>query len=179
MLLPRELIQHVPWPKNLHFGMSPFQLGLCGSPWHVAVASVCLCRCKRNVPVLSHMFRQWPTPQLMEASDVSLEAVLAPLGLQRQRARHIQQLSSKWYLESWDDLRDFKGVGDYVVDAVALFCFGNTHLTCNDGVLRSYAANYKGPSITNSGADWYVDGQRFEDSLAAYAYFAERSEAAV
>lgn len=155
MRLPRNLIRAAPWPDTLRFDLSPVQVGLGGSPWHVAVASIMLCRVARKAHIIAEAFRVWPTPELMEASDVELEELLQPLGLQRQRSRSIQLLSRKWRLDTWDELGDLSGVGAYVNDAVGLFCFGVTDLASRDVVLTRYAASYTGPRLLEPTVEAY------------------------
>ena len=143
MLIPRELIRSAPFAQALRFDLSPIQLGLGASPWHVAVASVMLCRVKRNVSVVASVFRRWQTPTLLAESDDALADALRPLGFQRQRARQLQTLSRKWDTDTWELLTDLPGVGQYVNDAVGLFCFGCTDLESSDGVLQAYAAHLR------------------------------------
>lgn len=147
MRLPRELILAVPQPLSLDFDQSPIQLGFRGSPWHVAVASIALCRVRRSVGVIRNLFEMYPSPSEASVADEKLEGIFQPLGLQRQRSRSIQRMSFKWYTTLWQDLRDLNGVGDYVADAVSLFCFGITELESSDAVLHAQAKRYTGPSL--------------------------------
>lgn len=166
MKLPPQLIRAAPWPDAIRFDLSPIQLGLGGSPWHIAVASIALRKTRDDSATIASVFRSWPTPLHMESSDTELERVLQPLGLQRVRARSIQQLSRKWYLDTWDDLSDLSGVGDYVSDAVSLFCFGCRFLNSSDSVLRAYKPT--GPAMHEAFGVYHVDGRPFSSCLEAY-----------
>lgn len=122
MNLPYELI-HAPKLaefRHLRFDMSPVQLGLCASPWHVAVASIS----RERPSILARLFERWPTPTLLSASDTELENVLPDTS--RTKIRYIQRLCFRWDVATWFDLRDLTGVSFYVAAAVALYCFGNT-----------------------------------------------------
>lgn len=138
MRLTPELVHAAPFCTALRFDLTPIQSGFGGSPWHVAVASIALCRVRRNVNVIREMFFRWPTPETMETSDVWLEEVLYPLGLANRRARHIRGLSRRWR-SGWSDLRDLPGVGRYVAAAVELCCFGVADDAGCDHVLEEYA----------------------------------------
>ncbi len=140
-ITPKELQLNTGRPPV--FGLSPLQLGM-PTPWHVAVASMLLCRTKRYQAETSliRLLSRWPTPWLLALADDSLELVVAPCGMQRRRARQLRRFSSK-YLESWQRLRDLPGVGAYVHDAVGLFCLGLTDLDSNDEVLRAWALSVK------------------------------------
>ena len=174
MSLPRELIRAAPWPDRLRFDCSPIQLGLQGSPWHVVVSSILLCRARRMPTVLEDLLYAYPTPELLASADTSaLERIVQPTGLHRNRARHLQQLSHKWYLNTWNDLRDLQGVGQYVADAVGLFCYGCKAVECDDGVLLKHAEVYDGPRMLRPICGiWTVmaDGlcQCFDNPVAAY-----------
>lgn len=138
--LPREMCRSVPFPGELRFDARPLQLGLGGSPWHVAVASVLLCRTRRVQVdvVLQELFNRWPIPQLLAIAE-GLEPVVQPCGLHMQRARQLQRMSFHWHLDTWEDLRNLPGVGKYVADAVGLFCFGCTELESKDPALHKHA----------------------------------------
>lgn len=172
--LPRELIHAVPWPEELRYDTSPIQCGLGGSPWHVTVSSVLLQRARRKAPVLQDMFESWSTPELMACSITEdLEEVLHPLGLHRNRARFLQQLSNKWFTESWSDLRDLNGVGLYVADAVGLFCFGCTALDSTDGVLEQFASKYQGPTLVSMDGLYQVGVHLYKSPVDAYKAYKE------
>lgn len=177
--LPRELILAAPFCEAPRFDLSPVQLGFDGSPWHVAVASMLLCKVRLDRPLMEAVFAHWPDPESVAASDRALEELLRPLGLHRQRARQVQLLSRRWDTD-WADLRDHPGVGVYVADAVGLTCFGCVELESSDGVLATYAASYRGPRMRYS-YEWGWSAQfgptlneciaGIEDPLSAYDVF--------
>lgn len=165
MRLPRELILAVPQPLSLDFTQSPIQLGLRGSPWHVAVASIALCRVRRSVDTIERLFIRYPSPSEMALADDCLGEILAPLGLQHNRARAMQRMSFKWYTTLWLDLRDLNGIGSHVADAVSLFCFGITELESYDTVLHAQAERYDGPSLKEPTVSSYAS---FVQEMWAY-----------
>lgn len=139
MELKRELLLALPARPELRFDLSPIQFGMGGSPWHVTMCSMMLVRCKRNPHVIGSVLRSFRTPELMEMSDVMLQHMLQPLGLHRQRARQMQQVSRRWNTDTWSELRDLPGIGEYVAASVEVFCFGNMENAHVDHVLREYA----------------------------------------
>lgn len=149
--LPREIVKryqpvgflppkHYPWS-------SPFQVPLARSPWHVAVASMLLCRTRRiqAQPAFLKLMGAASCPETLCRLDVStVEDCVRGCGLHRNRSRQLQRMSTVWLSDSWEDLRDLPGVGVYVADAVGLFCFGCTDLESADGVLNEYARTLAG-----------------------------------
>src|SRR4051812_22118673 len=109
MRLPRELLTAMPRCTTPRFDLSPLQVGLGGSPWHVTVASMLMVRVPRRADVIAHVFREWETPELMACSDRALADSLRPLGLHERRARTIQQLCRRWTTNSGRGCRDLKG----------------------------------------------------------------------
>lgn len=141
MKLPNKLVRNCDnSDEEPSFSESPLQLGMREDAWRVTVASVLLCRARRQQAegVLRELLSRWPTASHLAVAE-GMEEVLRPVGLHRNRARQLQRLSSLWNTEAWGDLRDLPGVGLYVADAVGLFCFGDTNLESTDRVLRSYA----------------------------------------
>src|SRR5580692_5861190 len=142
LLLPKKLVLEAyenSTPRRWCVG--PLQLQLGKDPWKVAVASMLLCRTRRAKaePCMDELLREWQGPEALARADAAeIESVKRPCGLHRQRARQLVRFSSLWFSE-YDDLRELPGVGLYVADAVGLFCFGCTELSCSDGVLREYA----------------------------------------
>lgn len=120
------------------FGTRPLQLGMHGDPWKVAVTSMLLCRARwvQADRVVRELFSFWPCAELLCTAE-GLESVVRPCGFQFRRARQLVRFSNQW-LGTWNDVQDLVGVGDYVRDAIAVFCFGSKELTCNDGALRGY-----------------------------------------
>lgn len=146
MLLSPELIRSVPLPQpdELRFDLSPIQLGLCRSPWHVTMSSMILVRCKRVPSIHKWLFEQYPTPQALSvANECDLQSLLRPLGFHRTRTRYMQRASWRWDAGGWKDLRDLPGVGNYVADAVQLFCFDCVDMDSTDQVLKDYACSLR------------------------------------
>ena len=128
-------------PGPIVLGLYPLQLGLGKSPWHVAVASMLLCRTRQvqAEPVLRELLDRWPWAQVMAVSE-GLEGVVKPCGLHRNRARQLQRFSVAWLGDSWNTMEDLPGVGVYVADAVRVFCFDGMEVLSKDRVLLDYVS---------------------------------------
>lgn len=128
------ITEPVDWTKS-----GPLQLAMGSDPWRVAIASMLCVQSpgSRARPVLQALLERYPTASHMEQAE-DLEALLAPLGLHRNRARWMQRFSALYPLDTWGELRDLPGVGAYVSDAVGVFCLGRTDIESNDAILRGY-----------------------------------------
>jgi endonuclease III len=145
MLLTRELCRSVTSFAEPRFDLRPLQLGMGGDPWRVVVASMLLCRSRRvqAEPCLRGLLARWPDAAALAVAE-GVEEVVKPCGLQRNRARQLVRFSNLWLSDGWEELRELPGVGVYVADAVALFCFGCRNLESNDGVLHAHARTLAG-----------------------------------
>lgn len=139
ILLPRQMCVAARCDEEPKYGCQFLQDGMGKDAWRVTIASCLLCRTRRQQtePVLKELLAQYPAAADL-ARSADLEPVLRPLGMQRNRARQLQRLSSMWHGEAWHDLRDLPGVGKYVADAVGLFVFSCTELECTDHALVAY-----------------------------------------
>jgi hypothetical protein len=139
MNLPRLILQAIV-PGPAHPGPGLLQSNLGGCPWRVTVASILLCRTRRNQaePALWEILRRWPTAGHLARAE-GLEDVIRPCGLHRNRARQLTRFSGLWLGGSWDDLRELPGVGLYVSDAVGLVCLGCTDIASGDRALLEHA----------------------------------------
>lgn len=154
--LPRELVKSVRYTEP-RFDASPIQSGLGRDPWKVIVSSILLQRVKRRSDVHQRVLTTWPTPLALSMCDrPQLIRMLSPLGFQHRRASQLISMSFKYHENAFEDVRDLPGCGPYVVDAVGLFCFGNTELESTDGVLREYANSYIGPSVGFNNGCWHI-----------------------
>lgn len=102
-------------------------------PWRVVVLSMLLNRTRgdKAEPVAVELFKRWPTEHALSNADPKeLEDLLRPLGLQRQRSRHLRLLSARWSAcgppENRDALLLMPGAGEYVADAWEIICRGRT-----------------------------------------------------
>lgn len=140
ILLPRAACVAARCDEEPKYGCEFLQDGMGKDAWRVAIASCLLCRTRRQQaePVLRALLAAWSTAADLARSE-GLELVLRPLGMQRNRARQLQRLSSLWHSEAWHDLRDLPGVGKYVADAVGLFVFSCADLECTDHALHAAA----------------------------------------
>lgn len=162
MKLPPELCWAAKPLLPVRFDAAPLQVGMNGNVWHTAVASMLLCRARRQQaePVLRTLLERWPTHECLARSETAeLEDVVRPCGLQRNRARQLQRMSVSYSAEWWDDLRELPGVGLYVADAVGLFCFGCTELESGDAVLQTFKPSFR---VAYVGGMWTVFGPEGE-----------------
>lgn len=172
--LPPELVRAVRATPVRDYTSRPIQLGLGRDPFRIVVASQMLYRTKSDsiTDVLQEVLVRWPVPTLLASSDVELEQVLMPLRLWRNRTRSLQRMAHRWDTP-YRDLRNLPGVGEYVADAVSLFCFGHTTVVA-DAALTAYAAAYDGPQLTYEDELWYVrwpsGGKQFARYFSPPAY---------
>lgn len=139
VMLTRELCKSLVSAMPPRFDLYPLQVGMGKDVWRVAAVSMLLCRSRRAQaePVAERMLTLWPTAMDLARAE-ELEVVLRPCGLQRNRARQLQRFCVAWLGDAWEDLRELPGVGQYVADAVAVFCFGSSDVICGDKVLLEY-----------------------------------------
>lgn len=117
------------------------QSGMGCDVWRVAIASMLLCRTRRvqAEPVLRELLLRWPdAPSLCRAETYALEAIVRPCGLQRNRARQLSRFSCSYLGDSWGYFHELPGVGVYVTDAVAVFCFNSREVRSGDHALAAY-----------------------------------------
>ncbi|GAB4325285.1 MAG: hypothetical protein Kow0069_31250 [Promethearchaeota archaeon] len=100
----------------------------------------------RADPVVRAVLAQYPRVEaLSEADPADLEAFLAPLGLQKRRAKSLRLLATRIreihggrVPRSYDALVALPGVGDYVARAVRAFGFSYREPVVDVNVLRVY-----------------------------------------
>lgn len=148
MLLPKHQVLAKEGSRHdtLRFDLTPLQRGLHGCPWRTAVASILLCRTHHGQvrQCLPHLFAAWPGPEeLAQADLIELASVIRGCGFGSRRAQCLKELSRRWCAEEFDDMRDLPSVGEYVADAVGLFCFDCADLVTVDKVLVAYAAELR------------------------------------
>lgn len=148
MLITREAVRTLARQVGaaVDFSAVPLQAGMLNDPWRVAVASMLLCRARRAqaAPALKTLLTQWPCAELLARADANdVEAAVRRCGLQRNRARQLIRFSSVYASDAWKLFSELPGVGAYVHDAVAVFCFNHTEVTCGDGVLVDYVESLR------------------------------------
>lgn len=134
-------------------------------PWRVLVTCVLLNKTNgRQVrPIFARLFEEYPTPDsIINAWRENLVAILRPLGLQNVRANRLQQLSSDFIQRV--PMTDMRGVGQYAMDAYALFCEARLDVTPQDTWLQPYLEWRKagGPPVYWPAEDfkiWWTDGR--------------------
>lgn len=97
---------------------------------------------ERVVGVRDALLREYPTPRsLAAAEERAVEAVIAPLGLSRQRAAHLTALGRalaalRAVPKTVAGLRLLPGIGPYAAAAVACFAFGSAQPALDVNVAR-------------------------------------------
>lgn len=142
LLITRQMCHDAERADEPLFDQYPLQVGLAFSPWRTAVASMLLAQTQRKQmqSPLEALFSNWPTSdKLMDAHVDAIAMVLRPCGFQNRRARAIKSFLLEYWGE-WHNLAELTGIGPYVHDAVALFCFGDMDIQTNDHALRLYVS---------------------------------------
>lgn len=108
-------------------------------PWRVLVTCVLLNKTHgRQVrPIFMKLFELCKTPETtIEIPVEQIVEILRPLGLQNVRAKRLRELSAD-YLQR-RPMREMRGVGQYAIDAYAVFCNGRTDIEPEDTWLKPY-----------------------------------------
>ena len=114
----------VEWARQGHLRVYPWRL--TRDPYVLLVTEVMLRRTRADnvVPVFTTFFAKWPSPELLGKADPQeITLVLRPLGL-RWRGENILELRDKMgevARQSYSELLNLPGVGDYVASAVSCF----------------------------------------------------------
>jgi methyl-CpG-binding domain protein 4 len=106
------LIQELYWPDG----------------WKILVCCLCLnlTTRKQMEPVVSELFRRWPTPELLaEAPDDELAELIRPLGMWKKRTLSLKRMSAQFAAGGWSDVSELHGVGKYASDAYRIFILGD------------------------------------------------------
>ena len=109
--------------------------------WQHMVGVICLNQTNRKQVkrVLPQFFEQYPTPEsVLRSRIVSLEEILAPLGMRHVRAKRIYRMSID-YLD-WDgnDATQLYGIGKYGSDSYKLFYKNEIPDNIGDHELKRY-----------------------------------------
>jgi methyl-CpG-binding domain protein 4 len=110
--------------------------------WQHMVGVICLNQVNRRQtkPLLTKFFKQWPTANklLRSATIPMLEEFLAPLGMQKVRAKRIYKMSIQF--ESWDgnDAKQLYGIGKYGSDSYRIFYKNEIPNDVKDKELKRY-----------------------------------------
>lgn len=123
-------------------------------PWRVLVACLLLNRTHGRVarPAIERLFEAFPTPLHIPESEnetalvEKLHGILQPLGFKTMRTNRLMQMTHD-YLRKFP-FGDMRGVGEYALDSIAIFCWGRTDLEPTDQWLRPYLMwrNQGGPA---------------------------------
>lgn len=121
-----------------------FQEEYRADPWAMLCCVIMLNQTNaRQLRGIHHeFFRRWPDPiSLALADPTAVEAMIAPLGLQRRRARSLIRMSAM-YAFLWDGhtAADLPGIGKYGNDSYEIFCRGRLDVPVDDKELRKYLA---------------------------------------
>jgi len=97
-------------------------------PWRVVVACMLIARTSGGAAPLAAIARflsELPTPSdVAAAGDARVEALLQPLGLQRNRRASVKAASVAFLCEAWRDPSELRGCGKFVSDSWRAFCRG-------------------------------------------------------
>jgi A/G-specific adenine glycosylase len=112
-------------------------------PWRILLSEVMLqqTRVAAVVPYYNRFLERFPTPQaLAEASEQELLALWSGLGYYA-RARNLQRAAQAIaqlgaFPETFEQIRELPGVGDYTAAAVASIAFGLPHAVLDGNVVR-------------------------------------------
>lgn len=110
--------------------------------WQHMVGVICLNQVNRRQtkPVLTEFFKKYPTHDklLRSATIPMLENMLAPLGMQKVRAKRIYKMSIQF--ERWDgnDATDLCGIGKYGSDSYRIFYKNDIPHDVQDKELKRY-----------------------------------------
>lgn len=110
--------------------------------WQHMVGVICLNQVNRRQtkPLLTEFFRRWPTAHklLRSATIPMLEEFLAPLGMQKVRAKRIYKMSIQ--IEHWDgdDATQLYGIGKYGSDSYRIFYKNEIPADVQDKELKRY-----------------------------------------
>ena len=104
--------------------------------WRVLVCCALLNRTGRAQvrPMFERLFEACPVPLAMLTAD--LEELLKPLGLQNRRAELLRRLTLDYV--AGRPYAECHGVGQYALDAVAIFVEGRTDVRPADHFLKPY-----------------------------------------
>ena len=121
-----------------------FQEEYRADPWAMLCCVIMLNQTNaRQLRGIHHeFFRRWPDPVSLALADpATVEGVIAPLGLQRRRARSLIRMSAA-YAFLWDgiDPASLPGVGKYGSDSYRLFIRGELEISVDDKELKKYLA---------------------------------------
>lgn len=127
-------------------------------PYSILIAEMMLRRTTATAVsrVYSSFMKRFKTPQkLAQAKLTTIESMLASLGLQKTRAKHLQEAAIQLLREyngvvptTVDGLTNLPGVGIYVASAVLNFAFGKSEPLVDGNVLhlvsRVFGQEYDG-----------------------------------
>ena len=110
--------------------------------WQHMVGVICLNQvdCKQTKPVLTELFKRYPTAHslLRGCTIPMLEKLLQPLGMQSVRAKRIYKMSIQ--IENWngEDAKDLYGIGKYGSDSYQIFYKNKIPANVEDKELKRY-----------------------------------------
>lgn len=118
-----------------------------GDPWRTLVACICLNKAKRRAvdAVWPVLMKNWPNAgRMANARFPLLVLTLGLLGLQRQRATKLWEMSGLWFelepesLPEWRDVHHLPGCGQHAAEAYRVVVEGDLDLPCADRVIEAW-----------------------------------------
>lgn len=137
----------------------------CATNYERVVSEVLLQR--TTAEVVARMFpsfaRRYPSwAALSKASILDLEALLRPIGLWKRRARVLSALSYEVrarrgrFPDDRAELEKLPGVGQYVANAVLMFCHGQPQPLLDSGMARVLERNFGDRKLADIRYDPYL-----------------------
>lgn len=113
----------------------------CDNAWEHMV-SVILLNLTSHIQVrevLPALLRRYPTCEDMAAASlVELESIVTPLGLYRERARHLKDMSKAFLVWDGEDATELPGIGKYGSDSYRIFFKDEIPCDVQDRTLRKH-----------------------------------------
>jgi len=121
--------------------------------WEHMVGVICLNQSHR-IPVkrvLPKLFKRYPTPEkLLAGRYKTLEAILAPCGLGKLKAKRIRGMSKDYLTWDKNDASKLYGIGKYGSDSYEIFYKNNLNVKPTDKELIKYLHNMVGVTNENN-----------------------------
>lgn len=108
------------------------QAKLGKDPWKVTIASMLIRQLSRNDAELAFWMLLDAYPRAEYLCRASVAPVLQVCPVYPTKARQLIRFSSAYLGEGWETFQELPGVGEYVADAVGVFCFGYGDIASKD-----------------------------------------------
>lgn len=84
------------------------------------------CTSRKQVEkVLPEFLKRWPTPEAFAVAEVAdIVTLCKPLGFANRRTANMKRMTEAYLGNTWDDVRELPGIGEYAARAFEIFCLG-------------------------------------------------------